>query len=119
MNIESFREYCLSKKWAEEGFPFHNSVMVFKVMDKAFAFTDIERLPPRASLKCDPTLALELRERYSAITPGYHMNKIHWNTVEFEGDVNNEKIKELIDHSYDLIVKSLSKPQKAKLSDNE
>ena len=119
MNIEIFREYCLSKNGAEEDFPFGTNVLVFKVMGKLFALTDIEKQPPTANLKCNPELAIELRERYSGVRPGYHMNKAHWNTVELEGDISHDKIIELIDHSYGLIVNSLSKPQKAILFENE
>lgn len=115
MDIETFRDYCLSKKGAEEGFPFGDTTIVFKVMGKLFAATNIERLPPRANLKCEPELAISLREKYSSVIPGYHMNKKHWNTVDFEGDVNSDEIIKMIDHSYQIVVEGLNKTQKLAL----
>ena len=108
MDAESLRNYCLSKKAAEETLPFGPENLVMKVGGKIFAIFPVE--PPfTVNLKCDPERAIELREQYDAIQPGYHMNKAHWNTIILDGSLGDKKIKELIDHSYELIVKSLPK----------
>lgn len=109
MNIEEFREYCLSKKGVEETFPFGEDTLVFKVMGKVFALTGLDSELFSVNLKCDPDRAVELRERYSQIIPGYHMNKKHWNTIEFETGMDDELLTELIDHSYDLVVQKMPK----------
>lgn len=109
MNIEEFREYCLSKRGVEETFPFDEVTLVFKVMGKMFAVTGLDSLVFTVNLKCDPDRAVELREAHLEIQPGWHMNKTHWNTVAFDGDLDDDFLLELIDHSYDLIVKSLPK----------
>ncbi len=109
MNIETLREYCLFKKGAEESFPFGNETMVFKVLGKVFLLSAIEAKPIQFNAKCDPEKAIELREKYPCIIPGYHMNKQHWNTVICDGSINEKMIKSLIDDSYNLIVESLSK----------
>ena len=114
MNIESFREYCLAKKGVTEEMPFDEVVLVFKVMGKMFALTDID-LFESINLKCDPERSLELREEYESITPGYHMNKKHWNTVLMNRTVPDPLIMELIDHSYDLVSASLTNKLKAQL----
>ncbi|MCK5170530.1 MAG: MmcQ/YjbR family DNA-binding protein, partial [Bacteroidales bacterium] len=104
MNIEEFRNYCLSKKGTSEDFPFDETTLVFKVMNKMFALTDIED-DFTINLKCDPGKAIELREEYSeSVTPGYHMNKKHWNTVIIDGRVPDKLIYQWLDHSYDLVV---------------
>ena len=116
MNIEEFRIYCLSKKGVTESFPFGEETLVFKVMEKVFALAGLDAHPASAILKCDPEKAIELREEYDGqIIPGYHMNKKHWNTVEIEGNLPPALITELIDHSYDLVVKSLTKKLQAEL----
>ncbi len=115
MNIELFREYCLAKKGVTEEFPFDETTLVFKVMGKMFALTGLERLPFSVNLKCDPDRAIELREYHSEITPGYHMSKTHWNTVNFSGTLATDMLLELIDHSYDLVVNSLTKKLKQEL----
>lgn len=107
MNIEEFRTYCLSKKFSEEGFPFGIDTLVFKVKGKIFAITSLNDEVFKVNLKCDPEKAIELRDSYQEIKPGYHMNKRHWNTIEFESRLSNKLLKELIDHSYQLIVLSL------------
>lgn len=108
MHIEAFREYCLSKKGATESFPFDDVTLVFKVMGKMFAIAPLERVPTQANLKCDPERALELRETYDGrILPGYHMHKSYWNTVYLE-QLPEALVRELTDHSYELIVASLS-----------
>ena len=117
MNIEEFRDYCLSKKGVTESFPFGEETLVFKVMEKIFALAGLDAQPATANLKCDPEKAMELREEYVAqIIPGYHMNKKHWNTVEIEGNLPPALIIELIDHSYNLVVKSLTKKLQAELA---
>lgn len=114
MNISDFREYCLAKKGVTESFPFDNKTLVFKV-GKMFALADIE-LFASLNLKCDPERAIDLRETYQGVHPGYHMNKTHWNTVSLGKDVPQKLILELIDHSYELVVNSLTKKQKDELS---
>lgn len=109
MHIEAFREYCLSKKGVEETFPFDEVTLVFKVMGKMFALTNLKWEEFSVNLKCDPDRAEELRESHHEIQPGYHMSKKHWNTVLFEGDLEHKLLVELIDHSYDLVVSKLKK----------
>jgi predicted DNA-binding protein (MmcQ/YjbR family) len=114
MNIEDFRNYCLSKKGTSEDFPFDESVLVFKVADKIFALTNIDDFST-VNLKCDPEKALELRDRYTGVEPGYHMNKKHWNTVRINSDVPVRVFLQLVDHSYDLVLKGLSKKEREKI----
>lgn len=114
MNIEEFREYCLHKKGAEESFPFDESTMVFKVGGKMFALTNLEG-EFSVNLKCEPEKAIELREKYSGVQPGYHMNKKHWNTIYFDGSFSESEALEWISDSYDLVVKSLTKTQQQQL----
>lgn len=109
MNIETFRDYCLAKKGVEETFPFDEVTLVFKVMGKVFAITGLDNEVFEVNLKCDPEWAIELREEYAEIRPGWHMNKKHWNTVQFEESLSPEFLCQLIDHSYDLVVKKLKK----------
>jgi predicted DNA-binding protein (MmcQ/YjbR family) len=116
MNIEEFRNYCLSKKGVSESFPFDESTLVFKVMNKMFALSGLEHQPAKANLKCDPERSAILREEYyGLIVPGFHMSKLHWNTIELEKDLPNELILELIDHSYDLVVNGLTRKLKKEL----
>ncbi len=114
MNIELFREYCLSKKGVEETLPFGEDTLVYKVMGKMFALTSFSE-PDRCNLKCSPDYALDLRAEYSAVIPGYHMNKSHWNTIFFNQDVSDKLILELVDHSYELVVSGLTKKLKNEL----
>jgi predicted DNA-binding protein (MmcQ/YjbR family) len=114
MNIELFREYCLSKKGVEETLPFGEDTLVYKVMGKMFALTSFSE-PNRCNLKCNPDYALDLRSQYSAVTPGFHMNKMHWNTVVFNQDLTDKLVFELIDHSYELVVNGLSQKLKKEL----
>ena len=109
MDLEQFREYCLSKPSANESTPFGPDALVFKVRGKMFALAALDEVPTRVNLKCDPDLALELRDRYEQITPGYHMNKKHWNTVEIESGIPDAEVRKMIDHSYDLVAKALVK----------
>src|SRR6185369_14111262 len=106
MDIEAFREYCLSKSHVTEGMPFGETCLVFKVAGKMFALASLDEVPATVNLKCDPDLALELRDRYEEVRPGYHMNKKHWNTVELSGSVPARELRKMIDHSYELVVKS-------------
>lgn len=115
MNIEEFREYCLSKKYVTECFPFDNVTLVFKVANKMFALSGLEHHPSTVNLKCDPEKAIQLRDQYSDIIEGFHMSKIHWNTITIEGGLTNQFIKDLIDHSYDLVVKGMTKKQQKEL----
>jgi predicted DNA-binding protein (MmcQ/YjbR family) len=106
MNIESLREYCLSLRGVTEGFPFDEETLVFKVGGKMFALTNLAG-PLSVNLKCDPGKALELRERFRQVVPGYHMNKKHWNTIQIDDSIPDTLIREWIDDSYQLVVSSL------------
>ena len=103
MNIEMIREYCLEKEGCEEGFPFGEETLVFKVNGKIFCLLSLDEQPLRMNVKCNPERAIELRESNSFVLPGYHMNKRHWNTVICEAFVSEKFIKQCIDHSYELI----------------
>jgi predicted DNA-binding protein (MmcQ/YjbR family) len=115
MDLERFREYCLKKRGATEDTPFGEDVLVFKVAGKMFALAALDEIPATANLKCDPDLALELRDRYEQVQPGYHMNKKHWNTVEIDSGIAEAELRRMIDHSYELVVESLPKVARAKL----
>lgn len=115
MNVEEFRLYCLQKTGTEECFPFDEETLVFKVMGKMYALTGLNNEEFKANLKCDPARAETLREEYHDIQPGWHMSKKHWNTVRFEGDLEEKILLELIDHSYDLVVSKLTKKLQAEL----
>jgi predicted DNA-binding protein (MmcQ/YjbR family) len=108
MNVEEIRNYCLSKRAVEEVFPFDLKTLVFKVGGKMFALLNVDDFTG-VNLKCEPSYALELRESYNGIIPGYHMNKKHWNTVQINEDVESSLFFHLIDHSYDLVFLSLPK----------
>ena len=108
MDAETIRVYCLSKAGVTEGFPFDNETLVFKVQHKMFALINLEG-DLRINLKCDPERAIELRELFSAVVPGYHMNKNHWNTVKIDGTVPKEHIFAWIDHSYALVFRGFPK----------
>jgi predicted DNA-binding protein (MmcQ/YjbR family) len=114
MEVESFREYCLAKAAVTESTPFGEDVLVFKVSGKMFALVALDEVPATANLKCDPDRALELRDRYEQVRPGYHMNKKHWNTVEIDSGISDSELRNMIDDSYDLVVRSLPKAQRAK-----
>lgn len=114
MNIELLRNHCISKKGVEETFPFDNDTLVFKVMGKMFALVSLNE-PVSTNLKCDPEYAITLREQHDEIKPGWHMSKTHWNTVSFLGNLDDKFILELVDHSYDQVVKGLTKKLKAEL----
>lgn len=114
MNAEQIREYCLSKPHVTESFPFDEVTLVFKVAGKMFALVSLDG-DLSINLKCDPELAISLREHHSAVIPGYHMSKKHWNTVMMDGSINEKLIKDWINHSYDLIVSSLPKKHRSEL----
>ena len=114
MNIEELRDYCISKKGVTEGFPFDEVTLVFKVGGKMFALTNLDG-DPSVNLKCDPEKAIELREQYSAIVPGYHMSKTHWNTLYLNGSITDIFLKELIDLSYQLVFESLPKVKRGEV----
>lgn len=118
MNIQDFYEYCLAKKGVTEHFPFDEDTLVFKVGGKIFALTSLKKWEEgdhSVNLKCDPEWAVELRSEYEAVNPGYHMSKIHWNTVAFNQDVSDKMIRQFIDHSYELVFKSLTKKAQAEI----
>lgn len=114
MNIEEFREYCLSKAGTTEHMPFDDVTLVIKVSGKMFALAGIDNFVSM-NLKCDPELAIDLRERYEGVKAGWHMSKKHWNTVSAQGDIPDHLLKEWIDHSYDQVVKKLPKKVQAEL----
>lgn len=115
MNIEEYREFCLHLKGVTEDFPFGEDTMVFRVMGKMFALVNIDTYE-FVNLKCDPERAIQLREEYEGIKPGWHMNKKHWNSVHTVSDVNNHLFQELILHSYELVKSSLPKKEQEKLN---
>jgi predicted DNA-binding protein (MmcQ/YjbR family) len=122
MNIQQFYEFCLSKKGVTEHFPFDEETLVFKVGGKMFCLTSLkewENGTPSLNLKCDPDRAEELRSEYEAIIPGWHMSKKHWNTVAFNSDVSDKMIRELINHSYELVFNSLTKKNQKEIIDLE
>ena len=111
MDFEELRDYCLRKQGVNESFPFDEETLVFKVCSKMFCL--INSKPPFSiNLKCDPEKAIELREEYEEIIPGYHMSKKHWNTVDIEGDLSDKFLQELLDNSYNLVVEKLTKKEK-------
>jgi predicted DNA-binding protein (MmcQ/YjbR family) len=103
MNIEILREYCIAKKNVTESFPFGDDTLVFKTEGRIFALVNLEG-DLSINLKCDPARAIELRERYSSVMPGYHMNKKHWNTINIDGSVPDKEVFSWVDHSYDLVL---------------
>lgn len=115
MNIEQIREYCLKKKGVTEEFPFDEETLVFKVAGKIFLLASLESIPLQINLKCDPEKAIELREEYECVQPGYHMNKKHWNTIIVNGSISTTQIFEWIDDSYKLVAEGLKKSELKKL----
>ncbi len=115
MNVEELRNFCVDKKGVTEEFPFDEHTLVFKVMGKMFALVPLERIPSQCNLKCDPERAIALREEYDGdITPGYHMSKVHWNTLFLE-NLPPDLIMQLVNHSYDLVVSKLTKNLRSQL----
>jgi len=117
MNVESFRDYCIAKSGTTEDLPFGPEHIVFKVGGKMFALLALDEVPSTANLKCDPDRALELRDRYEQVRPGYHMNKKHWNTVELNTGLPEAELRWMIDDSYALVVRALPKRQREQLLD--
>jgi predicted DNA-binding protein (MmcQ/YjbR family) len=115
MNASELRAHCLSFAGASETFPFGPETSVFKVAGKMFALSQLDQVPPRVSLKCEPGLAEQLRETHAAVRPGYHLNKRHWNTVVIDGSLTDELIKDMIEDSYDLVVSQLPQARQAAL----
>jgi predicted DNA-binding protein (MmcQ/YjbR family) len=115
MDIESIRKFCLSKSEVTEDFPFGENTLVFKVSGKMFLLASLDEFPLRINLKCDPEEAVELRERYDSVLPGYHMNKTHWNTIVVDGSVPGKEILNWITDSYLLVVNSLRKNEKERI----
>lgn len=116
MNADTIRQYSLKKRGKiTEGFPFGEGVLVFKVNGKIFLLLNLDSAPLTVNLKCDPGVAIELREKYEAVQPGYHMNKKHWNTVTLDGSIPPAEVKLMIDHSYEQIVLGMSKSEREKL----
>jgi predicted DNA-binding protein (MmcQ/YjbR family) len=105
MDLEQLREYTLSKPDAEETQPFGPDTLVYKINGKMFLLTGFDSIPLQFNVKCDPDLALELREQYASVIPGWHMNKKHWNTVIIDGSISNRELQKMIDHSYELVAK--------------
>jgi predicted DNA-binding protein (MmcQ/YjbR family) len=116
ITLDALREYCCAKPAAVETFPFDENTLVFKVMGKMFALTDVKAPELSVNLKCDPDWALILRDHYAAVIPGYHMNKRHWNTVVIDGSIPEDEVWEMIDHSYRLVVNGLNKIEREKLA---
>lgn len=115
MDLELLKNYCLSKKGAREDYPFDEKTLVFKAGSKMFCLTNIYNKALSINLKCDPDLSLSLRADYPAVSPGFHMNKEYWNTITLDGTLDDDKIKWLIDLSYDLVVKGMRKKEREKL----
>jgi len=119
MNIELLRDYCISKPAVTEEFPFDQDTLVFKVLGKMFALASLKKWEQglaAVNLKCDPEKSIELRETYVSILPGFHMSKKHWNTIElFQNELSNEFIQQLIDHSYESVIKGMTKKQQTEL----
>ncbi|MET0636344.1 MAG: MmcQ/YjbR family DNA-binding protein [Chitinophagaceae bacterium] len=115
MHIESLREYCLSKEGTTEELPFGPDTLVFKINGKIYLLVGLDNEPLSFNVKCDPQKAVLLREEYPSVTPGFHMNKQHWNTIVVDGSVSDKLLREWIDHSYDLVAgKSKSTAKKKK-----
>jgi len=115
LNVEELRDYCLQKSGVTEGMPFGEDTLVLKVGNKIFLLISLNA-GNRFNVKCDPELAIELRDRHPEVIPGYHMNKTHWNTVYMDGNLTHKQLCEMIDHSYSLILKSLPKAVQAEIT---
>jgi len=116
IDLESVREYCLRKKGTDEAFPFGEGTLVLRVAGKMFALLGVDAVPLTINLKCDPERAVELRDMHPAVAPGYHMNKKLWNTVTIDGSLRDREIYEMIDHSYDEVVRKLKKSEREALA---
>lgn len=115
MNAEEIREYSIAKPGVEEGFPFDEETLVFKVGGKIFLLLSLDARPVQFNAKCDPDKAIELRENFSSVIPGYHMNKKHWNTIICDGSVPKKTLLSWVDHSWELVVNSLPKKIKEEI----
>ena len=118
MNIEELREYCLQKPDASEGLPFGEDTLVFKTGGKIFLLVGLKEAN-RFNVKCDPELAVELREEYEEVQPGYHMNKKMWNTVYMDGSLTTKQLHKMIDHSHEQVFQSLPKKLQEQIKANE
>lgn len=116
MDLEAIRKYCLEKKSATESFPFGETTLVFKVCGKMFLLIGLDNLPLQFNVKCDPEKAEELREEYSSVIPAFHMNKKHWNTIILNGQIPAKQVREMIDESYWLVIRSLPLKERKKLA---
>lgn len=116
MTIDSLRDHCLLKPGVREDTPFGDDVLALRVVDKIFALVNLVDVPLHVNLKCDPERAVELRERYEAVQPGYHMNKKHWNTVICDGSIPDDELFEMLDHSYDQVARGLRKADRERLA---
>jgi predicted DNA-binding protein (MmcQ/YjbR family) len=114
MDLETIRKYCLEKKSATESFPFGEATLVFKVSGKMFLLMGLDNIPLEFNVKCDPEKAEELRESYSSVIPAWHMNKKHWNTIILNGQLSAKQIREMIDDSYALVIRSLPLKERKK-----
>lgn len=119
MQLEEIRNYCLKKKAVTEDFPFDEETLVYKVLGKMFLLTNINDTEISVNLKCDPELAIELREQYESVKPGYHMNKKLWNTVSYNGEFSEKEFYKMIDHSYEQVVKGMTKKMQEELKNSE
>jgi predicted DNA-binding protein (MmcQ/YjbR family) len=115
LTLEVIKAYCLAKPGSSAGYPFGEGTLVFKVLDRMYALCSEDERPLRINLKCDPDDALALRAQYSAIIPGYHMNKKHWNSLIMDGSLQDSLVFELIDHSYQLVISKMSQAKQRKL----
>jgi predicted DNA-binding protein (MmcQ/YjbR family) len=113
MELGTIRDYCLSKKCSTEDFPFDDTTLVFRIAGKIFAFLNTQSIPLKISLKSEPEKAIQLREEYSFITPGYHLNKKYWNTIELSGEESDQFYFSLVDESYNLIFSGLTAKQRS------
>ena len=118
MNIEEYRDFCLSFPATTEELPFDEKTLVFKVLGKMFALTDMDKFTS-VNLKCDPEKAVELREKYTCVQSGYHMNKKHWNTIIMDGEMPDKELREWIQHSYDLVVAKMPKKMREALNSSD
>ena len=118
-HLEPLRAYLLAKPGVTEELPFGPDALVFKVLGKMFALVAWQATPLTISLKCDPNLALLLRDTYAGVRPGYHLNKRHWNTVTLDGEVPEDEVEEMIDASYDLVVQRMTKTERLRLIADE
>ncbi|MCB0687014.1 MAG: MmcQ/YjbR family DNA-binding protein [Saprospiraceae bacterium] len=115
MQVDEIRKYCLAKRYVTEDMPFGQDTLVFRIGGKMFLLTNLSSEVTSVNLKCDPVRAIELRDQYESIRPGYHMNKKHWNTVVSDDSIPRKLLLELIDHSYELVLKSLSNKDRQNL----